>query len=88
MSPGTKVFISGGGGFIASHLVAALPSSWEVTVHVRTPERARPFPERPGLRIVTGGMRQRDLVEEFGRGVDVVMHLAGAVQGPSWDPRI
>ena len=83
MKNGARVFVTGGGGFIAPHLISAMPEDWQVTLHERNPRRADRFPQRAGFRRISGSMQEQDLLKEFERGVDVVIHLAGAVQGPS-----
>lgn len=75
-----KVFITGGGGFVAPHLIAALPRHWQLSVHMRKPAT---YTFDREVRLVHGAMDEADLTKEFGRGIDSVIHLAGAVQGPS-----
>lgn len=81
MTKNFRVFVTGGGGFIAPHIIASLPSNWDVCVHMRKPNKS--IAERDGLRIVYGSLQEANLSENVLPGVDVVIHLAGAVHGPS-----
>lgn len=81
MNKSSRVFVTGGGGFVAPHIIASLPSDWDVCVHMRKPNQT--IAERDGLRIVYGNLKDAILNASVLSGVDIVIHLAGAVHGPS-----
>ncbi|AEP13226.1 MULTISPECIES: NAD-dependent epimerase/dehydratase family protein [Chloracidobacterium] len=70
------ILVTGGNGFIGSHLVDRLAGQASVIVFDRRERRYDPPP--PGVRVVTGSLSDRDLVRnvltEF--GVETVYHLA------------
>ncbi len=70
------ILVTGGNGFIGSHLVDRLAGQASVIVFDRRERRYDPPP--PGVRSVTGSLSDRDLVRnvltEF--GVETVYHLA------------
>lgn len=70
------VLVTGGNGFIGSHLVDRLAEQVSVIVFDRRERRYDPAP--PGVRVVLGTLSDRDLVRnvltEF--GVETVYHLA------------
>jgi dTDP-glucose 4,6-dehydratase len=83
-------FVTGGGGFIGSHLVEALLSGgWEVTALLRYNSRnhwgwlenhhARP-PAR--LHVVAGDVRDAAFVAQAMAGADTVFHLAALIGVP------
>lgn len=83
-APIQSIFITGGGGFIAPHLLGGLDSSCLVTLHVRDAVKAAArFKPRPGLSIVSGPLTEREIAGKLPPGCDTVIHLAGAVQGPN-----
>jgi nucleoside-diphosphate-sugar epimerase len=71
--------VTGATGFIGSHVVDALCGRGEA-VHalVRDPARAAGLPER-GVRVTTGDMRERSVLDAALREVDTVFHCAAAV---------
>jgi dTDP-L-rhamnose 4-epimerase len=80
-----RVLITGGAGFIGSHLADVLISSDHVVrvldnlssqVH---PERRRPDYLAPDVELIVGDVRDRDTVLRALEGVDQVVHLAAAV---------
>lgn len=77
-----KVVITGGSGFIGSHLVEHYQEKAEVVVldNFRTGHRAN----LDGLkcRLVEGSILDKDLVEELVAGADYVFHLAALVSVP------
>lgn len=75
----TRVLVTGGGGFIAPHLITAMPEHWDVVVHQRTQKDT--LPRRPGLRAIYGDMSESTLCAELATGVEAVIHLAGVVTG-------
>ncbi len=78
-----KAFVTGGTGFIGSHLVEALQQRGygEVRCLVRT--RLKWL---DGLDIVPvrGDMADVEALREAVRGVDYVYHLAGVTRTPDW----
>jgi len=80
-----SVFITGGGGFIAPHLVRALDPSLVVTIHIRNAAEhtlAALGAAHPGTRIVTGALNEEEIADQIPDDCDTVIHLAGAVHGP------
>lgn len=85
MSGGTTLLVTGGAGFIGSHVVeAALARGWRVRaldslrrdVHGDGGMRVA---EQDGLEVVRGDVAQRRVVASALDGVDVVCHLAAKV---------
>ncbi|MFF2863025.1 NAD-dependent epimerase/dehydratase family protein [Streptomyces rubiginosohelvolus] len=78
-----RVLITGGAGFIGSHVVAALAAAGHesVVLDALLPSAhpgGRP-PELPGGRVVVGDMRDREAVADALAGVDAVCHQAAMV---------
>ncbi|MDX2193875.1 MAG: NAD(P)-dependent oxidoreductase [Gemmatimonadales bacterium] len=77
-----KALVTGGTGFVGSHLVEALRrAGHEVTALVRSPARAQGI-QRAGARLVRGDLDDHAALAEAARGQDVVFHsaaLLGAV---------
>ncbi|MCP4618640.1 MAG: NAD(P)-dependent oxidoreductase [Bradyrhizobium sp.] len=82
-----SVFITGGGGFIAPHLLRALDPSLAVTLHIRDAAKyaspAAPVTAHPGVRIITGALNEEEIAGKLPDDCDTVIHLAGAVHGQS-----
>ena len=83
---GDKVLITGGAGFIGSHLAdALLQEGYEVRVYdslvpqVHGGGRALPSYLSDGVEFVEGDVRDREGLERALRGVRIVFHLAAAV---------
>lgn len=78
------ILVTGGGGFIGSHLVRSLLASGEsVTLYDSFDpqvhgKKVRP-PKAPRLRAVAGDVRDRALLAKEVRRADAVVHLAAAV---------
>jgi nucleoside-diphosphate-sugar epimerase len=74
-----KVLVTGGGGFIGSHLVEdQLRKGRNVTALDLDLSFLKEMAEDAKLRKIVGDIRNRDLVAESLVGVDLVFHLAGA----------
>ncbi|MDX1648509.1 MAG: NAD-dependent epimerase/dehydratase family protein [Myxococcota bacterium] len=81
-----KVLVTGGAGFVGSHLVdALLAQGHQVRVldaldpQVHGPERSRPGHLDPRAELLVGDVRDRELVARALEDVDVVSHQAAAV---------
>jgi UDP-glucose 4-epimerase len=82
--PAQRVVVTGGAGFIGSHLVDALADEGhEVTVlddlSAGSAARLAARPQRAGIRLLTGSILDRGLVERAVAGASTVFHLAAAV---------
>jgi dihydroflavonol-4-reductase len=79
-----KVFVTGGTGFVGSHLVEALIARGDdVSLLVRSPDKlARRFPDAPP-RAVRGGLFDDAALREAAREAAVVYHVAGATAARS-----
>lgn len=76
-----NIFVTGGTGFIGSHLVEALlQRGHDVTCLVRDPTKAdRLFAAGPKPRTIQGDLNDADALATGCTGADAVFHLAGAV---------
>ncbi len=81
-----RVLITGGAGFIGSHLADdLLDRGYTVRAfdclspQVHGPEQRRPAYLDPEVELVTGDLRDRELVRRTLRDVDIVVHLAAKV---------
>ena len=73
----SKVFVTGGSGFVGSRLVPALlDRGHEVAVLDRTGTLGRTLPQSPHLQIVTGDLLAPDSYDGALRTSEVVVHLA------------
>lgn len=74
-----NILVTGGGGFIGSHLVdsqlAQGHSVRTVDIHV---ERLAHTAGNPNLEIITGDLTEAGLIERLVDGIDIVYHLASA----------
>jgi len=85
-----KVLITGGAGFIGSHLaehLLAAGNSVRVLDNLSTGKREN-LPAHPQLEFVQGDIRDKRLVAETARGMDAIVHLAAvaSVQASVDDP--
>jgi len=83
---GNKVLVTGGAGFVGTHLVDALLARGdEVRVfdnldpQVHGSDRTHPRWLSPAAELVVGDMRDADAVASAVRGAEVIFHLAAAV---------
>jgi nucleoside-diphosphate-sugar epimerase len=75
----TRVFVTGGGGFIGSHLVESqLGRGYQVRTIDLNVERLAHVAHHPRLEIVAGDITNSAFVERLLEGIDVVYHLASA----------
>ena len=89
---GKKVLVTGGGGFIGSHVVELLlrrhrPKMVTVAGRMST-ENKRNLSEvlrHPALRLIKGDLRDARFCRKACKGQDVVLNLAGVVGGVGWN---
>jgi dTDP-L-rhamnose 4-epimerase len=81
-----KILVTGGAGFVGSHLVDALVERGDrvrvldsLDPQVHGPERRPPAWLNPGAELVVGDVRDPDAVSAALKGVEVVYHLAASV---------
>lgn len=83
-----KVFVTGGSGFIGSHIIRALvDGGYEVLAYVRSEERLRralALHGSPPVQVVRGPLTEETTVREAVRGADAAIHCAAVY---STDPR-
>jgi UDP-glucose 4-epimerase len=78
-----KILITGGGGFVAPYLLSCLEPSWDAILHVRNMAAARLPVLRPGWKVFSGPLTLANLLENVSADCRLVVHLAGAINGPS-----
>lgn len=83
---GRRVLVTGGAGFVGTHLVDALLARGDevrvfdnLDAQVHGPARRVPPWLSPGAELVVGDMRDADAVARALEGVEIVFHLAAAV---------
>lgn len=80
---GRSVFVTGGTGFVGSHLVDALMAAG---ANVRALVRQDPkWLDGLGIEIVSGTLLDTDILKEGVAGVDTVFHLAGRTRATERD---
>jgi len=80
-----KALVTGGAGFIGSHLVETLVAGkCKVTVldNLSSGNLANLEPLKDRITFHQGDIRQRDILEEAAEGCDVIFHLAAVVSVP------
>lgn len=74
-----KVFITGGGGFIGSHLVdSQLAQGYQVRVLDLHADNLNHAVTHPNLELVRGNLLDPTLIRRLVKGIDVLYHLASA----------
>jgi nucleoside-diphosphate-sugar epimerase len=77
---GRRVFVTGGTGFVGSHVVdRLLEDGFRVRLLFR-PRPGRPAPERPFLEVHSGDLRDARSLDAGLRGVDCVCHVGGLIK--------
>ncbi len=72
-----KVFLTGGMGFIGSHIAVELLSKGDtVTILARDPGKIAKFAEIPGISVVQGGLDDVDAIRRALEGQDACIHNA------------
>ena len=83
-----KAYVTGGTGFIGSHLVERLvDQGYQVTCLIRKTSNLRWLSQlldtkSPQVHIVTGDLHDTDILAQHVRDVDLVFHLAGLTKAP------
>jgi nucleoside-diphosphate-sugar epimerase len=76
---GKNIFITGGAGFIGSHLIDKVVANNKVTVFDTMNRDAIRFSQNSGhknLKIIKGDVLDKDLLESSIKGSDIVIHMA------------
>lgn len=86
-----KVLVTGGAGFIGSHLVDALLAAGRrvrVLDNLSTGKRSNLPAPHPNLELIVGDIRDRNTVQDAVTGIDAIVHLAAvaSVQASVDDP--
>src|SRR5437016_4743186 len=85
MLAGKRFFITGGAGFIASHLIPRLIESNEVVVFDNCHRNALKYTDllsHPNLKFIQGDVLDLELLGKSVQGADYVIHMA-AIAGVS-----
>ncbi len=90
---GNRILVTGGAGFIGSHLVGALADTNEVVVldsfSSGKRENLRHQLHRGAIRLIEGDVRDPDLVREAAKGCGIIFHLAvQCLRVSLFDPRL
>lgn len=76
---GKKIFITGGAGFIASHLIERLISDNEIVIYdsfLRNAFQFTDLQEHPNLRVIAGDVLDAEKLATSMQGADVCVHAA------------
>ncbi|MBT5871846.1 MAG: NAD-dependent epimerase/dehydratase family protein [Candidatus Latescibacteria bacterium] len=74
-----KIFITGGAGFISSHLIESLAGKFEIVVYDNLQRNALkylPFANNPGVTLIEGDVLDLPSMREAMKGADVCVHAA------------
>jgi UDP-glucose 4-epimerase len=79
MGRNKSFLVTGGAGFLGSHLVLKLlRAGHEVAIFDHAPEKS-PFYDHPGVKIIDEDTRSFNAFEDFIEDYDVIVHLAGHI---------
>ena len=76
---GHRIFITGGAGFIGTHLCGLLVAENQVVVYDnghRNALKDTPFAQHPNLKFILGDVLDRDQVKKAIKGCDLIIHMA------------
>ena len=76
------VLITGGGGFLAPHLVSGILPFSDITLHSRKDQTLK-SQTKGRLNVISGPLNVDQLNASTPWEIDAIIHLAGAVHGPS-----
>ncbi len=95
MIRGKRILITGGAGFVGSHIAGVLADGNDITLLDNFlsgfRENVSSLIKRPNVKLVEGDVRDRALVEKLMKGTDIVFHEAAqinpakAVEEPDFD---
>lgn len=74
----TSIFITGGGGFVAPHLIRSL-NNHEIFVQLRGSSDRRPDEYKINCKVLQYELSDAALIDGMSTKIDTVIHLAGAV---------
>lgn len=90
----TRIVVTGGSGFVGSHLVALLASQgYEVVVPTRRMTRARHLSVLPGVNVVEADLFDRQALQSVLAKADALINLVGVLhssrgkRGSDWGPQ-
>jgi len=85
---GEKVLVTGGGGFIGSHLVERLlevGAKVRVTDDLKRGSRINLEPVEKDVELMTGDLSDPEICAKTIKGMDIVMHLAAKIRGVGYN---
>ncbi len=77
-----RAFVTGGSGFIGSHLVEHLKASGYTEIRCLVRSSPKWLADIDGITLVRGSLFDTDVLEQALEGVDYVYHLAGVTRAP------
>ena len=75
----SSVLITGGGGFVARHLVPVLSKSSHVFLHVRKGSESTVIKSQDCITFLEGPLASEEIAQIIGSEVNTLFHFAGAV---------